>query len=340
MRSSPRPILSRCIPLLLLGACSVFGGLSPEERDQLQFYRQNAGVYFRGDRYEQALDMARKGLELDPEDYHLLVTAALCNLQRAGDDVQGSGSDAQMLQTAEGFFDRAFALRDFEDNAPEAILGYATTKQRLGRDLRRRANVLASELERAELAENDRIRRESQRREFEVRALSYWSEARRALKVLLERQELLRFAHKQLMEISAELNEYEPAVEHGNACLAENRRAQDRANQVIRETMDPGEEIRMRGELQGLLDQEKRVRSALAEMHFRKQEFAAAVEQLDALLALDPTRSADYYNRGRALERLDRRDAARRDYEKFLYTTSLPASDERVAHATRSTQRN
>ncbi|MBI5852466.1 MAG: hypothetical protein HZB39_15740 [Planctomycetes bacterium] len=323
---------SSTLPLLLLSACGVLGGHSAEERDQLARYKQNAGVYFLGDRWDQALDMAHKGLAIEPDDYDLLVTAGLCSLQLAGDD-------AGVLQTAESPLERAFAQRRFDDNRPEALLGYATVKQRLGREHAQRADALARELERADLSPNDRVRKESQTNEHRVRSLALWSEARRALNALLERQELLRYAHKQLMEIAAELNEYDAAIEHGDKCLAQNRIAQDRANLVIKETMDGAEEIRMRGQFQELLDQEKRVRSALAEMHFRTKHFDRAVKELDALLALDPTRSADYYNRGRALEQLDRREDARRDYEKFLYTTSLPASDERVAHAARSTQR-
>lgn len=319
---------------ILCTACGLLGGRSREDRDRLAFFKRNAGVYFLGDRYEQALDMARRGLEIEPEDYDLLVTSGLCELQSAGDD-------ATQLEDAERFFDRAFAQRNFSDNRPEAILGYATVQQRLGLDHGRRADALKVELLRPDLLPTDRVTRESQYTEHHARALSYWSEARQSLLVLVGREELLRYAHKGLMEIAVELGEYDTAVAEGQACLAQNTAGQATANQVIRETMVPGEELRARAALQELIDQEKRVRAGLAEMHFRQGRYDMAVPHLDALLTLDPTRSADYYNRALALERLDRAPESLRDYEKFLGTTSLPASDERVAHAHafRSSQR-
>lgn len=312
--------------------CGVFGGRSREQRDRLAFYKQNAGTYFLGDRYEQALDMAQRGLEIAPDDYELLVTSGLCHLQRAGED-------PVELSDAEKYFDKAFDQRRFEDNRPEAILGYATVQQRLAIDQERRAAAIAVELERKNLAGSDRLAAEARAKEYGGRASSFQEKARRAYRTLLEREELLRYAHKGLMEIATEKNDYDAAVLHGEACLSENHKAQEVHNKVIRETLAPNEEQRSRAAISELIDQEKRVRSALAEMHFRKNQPARSIEQLDALLTLDPTRSSDYFNRGRALEQLGRTDEARADFEKFLGTTSLATSDDRVAHAVRATTR-
>jgi tetratricopeptide (TPR) repeat protein len=312
--------------------CDILGGRSRDERDRLAFYKQNAGTYFLGDRYEQALDMAQRGLAIAPDDYELLVTSGLCHLQRAGED-------PVELSDAEKFFDQAFEQRRFEDNRPEAILGYATVQQRLALDQERRAAAIAVELGRKNLAGSDRLAAEARAKEHLGRSRSFHEKAKRAYGTLLAREELLRYAHKGLMEIAAEQNDYESAVRHGEACLAENHKSQEVHNKVIRETLAPNEEQRSRAVLTELIDQEKRVRSALAEMHFRKGQPVRSIEQLDALLTLDPTRSSDYYNRGRALEQLGRMDEARADFEKFLGTTSLATSDERVAHAVRATTR-
>ncbi|MFO1051900.1 MAG: tetratricopeptide repeat protein [Planctomycetota bacterium] len=327
-----RNLLPALALFLSVSACGVFGGPSREERDRLNFFKQNAGAYFLSDSYEQALDMARRGLQIEPEDYELLITSGLCHLQKAA----GNTRD---LEEAERFLKRAFDQRSFEENRPEAILGYATVEQRLGIDHDRRARLLTAELARPDLQEGDRLTKDAQAKSHAERAKLYWGEARRALQVLLQRQEMLRFAHKGLMEIAVEFNDYDTAVKEGLACLAENKKAQDRVNDVIKETPVASEEIRARSTLQELLDQEKRVRASLAEMHFRTKHFKESVEQLDVLLQLDPTRTEDYYNRAVALENLGATEGARRDFEKFLANTSLPQSNDRVVHAQRSTGR-
>jgi tetratricopeptide (TPR) repeat protein len=135
------------------------------------------------------------------------------------------------------------------------------------------------------------------------------------------------------MEIEVERQDYQAAVRYGDACLARNKAEQDVKEAIIRETMNLDHERFERQQLDALVDQELRVRSALAEMHYRQEKYAACVEQLDVLLRHDPTRSTDYYNRARAYEKQGLLDEARRDYEKFLGTTKLPNGDERVAHA-------
>ena len=88
-----------------------------------------------------------------------------------------------------------------------------------------------------------------------------------------------------------------------------------------------------RSQLEALVQQEIKVRLALAEMHYRKAVYDAAISHLDRLIALDPTSSTNYYNRARAFEAIGDSPGARRDYEKFLGTTKLPTGDGRVAHA-------
>lgn len=318
--------------LVALASCGTFGGgLSQEDRDKLALYQSNAALYYEGKRYDQALDMVRKGLDVEPDDYKLLSLGGWCYLQL-------SERDSERLVEAESYFDRVYDQRSPDDHMPHALLGYAATKQRLGKEHMRIAEALRKEIETRELTSTQKQVRESSADEHERRARSYWNEAIRILDELVAREDLLRFAHKLLMETYVELGQYDNAVEQGNLCLQRNQDEQEIENTTIRETRSVTAEREARARLQDLIDQEERVRAALAEMHFRKGNYVLAVEQLDHLLSMDPTRSTDYYNRGVALERLGRLEEARRNFEKFLGTTTLPSDDDRVAHAFESTQ--
>ena len=321
----PRTVLIALLSVGLTG-CQTFGGLTDEEQDDLAQFQANAQAYYHGQRYDQALDMVRKGLDIDAENYKLMSVAGWCYLQTAE-------RDSRRLREAERYFDSVFAQRDPSDHEPHALLGYAATKQRLGREHARLADTLRREAETRDLSTTEQTIRTARADEHSQRARSYWSEAVRTLQQLIERQDLLRFAHKLLMETYVEIGDYEKAVEQGDLCLQQNKTEQASENARIRETPSVQVEQASRAMLRELIDQEVRVRAALAEMHFRRQAYELAVEQLDALLLIDPTRSTDYYNRADALERLGRSEEARRDYEKFLGTTRLPSNDERVAHA-------
>lgn len=319
--------------LLMLSGCATFGGgLTSEEQQKLTLFQRNAQLYWEGQRYDQALDMVRKGLEVEPEDYKLLSLAGWVHLQLAD-------RDARHLLEAEQYFRTAYDLRSEDDQQPHALLGFATAKQRLGREHARRAETLAREAAKPELGQTEQSIRKAQAEEHRRRAESHWRESLRLSDELIEREDLLRFAHKLKMETYVELNDYPNSVKAGEDCLASNAVEQAREKEIIRETMDVAAERVARADLQELIEQEERVRAALAEMHFRSGNYERAVEQLDHLLTMDPTRSTDYYNRGVALERLERHEEARRNFEKFLGTTRLPSDDERVAHAFDVTQR-
>ncbi len=306
---------------LLPSACGVFGGLSSEEQKRLTMFQQNAATYYGGQRFDQAIDAAEKGLELEPGNYKLLSVAGWSYLQKGE------------IGRADQFFSRAYAERSPADHGGPVLLGYGRTQQLLGDEHARLAETETARSERRDVTETERTLAVSRAEEHAARARAHWTEAERLYHELIRREELLRFAHKGLMEIDVQRGDYEKAVAEGQACLDRNLAEQEVKNSIIRETMNLDYERQERQALQDLVDQEIKVRSALAEMHFRKGNYEAAVKQLDVLLQLDPTRSTDYYNRGRALEELGRRDEARRDFEKFLGTTKLPNGDERVAHA-------
>jgi tetratricopeptide (TPR) repeat protein len=330
------PRTSRSVATVLLLSCASCGALTPsldkEQEQRLTQFQSNAQLYYDGQRYDQSLDMVRKGLDLDPEDYKLLSIAGWCHLQL-------SERDPDQLVRAESYFDQVYDQRDPMSHMPHVLLGFAATKQRLGKEHQRLATTLLSEVESRDLPKTEQTIRSSRAEEHGKRARAYWDEAIHLLDILIEREDLLRFAHKLKMETYVEIGDYEKAVEHGELCLLRNADEQEIKNATIRETLVAAAERKARTELQELIDQEERVRSALAEMHYRKGDYAASLAQLDRLLSMDPTRSTDYYNRGRALQELGRIDEAHRDFEKFLGTTRLPSEDSRVAFAYEATRK-
>jgi tetratricopeptide (TPR) repeat protein len=328
LRMPIRP-LGPVVLLLTLTSCGVLSaGLSTEDKARLANFQANAQDYYGNQRYGQALEMVRKGLELDAENYMLLSLAGWCHLQRAE-----RGGPTEELLTAEDYFERVERTRSLRDHAPHVLLGLATSKQRLGLENRRLADRLDNQVASGRLSKTEQTVQANQAAEHRQTAERCWRESIDLLEVLVEREDVLRIAHKLLMEVYVEIGDYEQAVHHGDLCLQRNLDEQEVKNAVIRETLVAAEEIKARKELQELEDQEIRVREALAEMHFRKDAFADAVAQLDAVLAKDPSESVHYYNRGRALQSLGRQDDARRDFEQFLRTTTLSSDDERVARA-------
>ncbi len=315
----------------LLSSCAVFGGLSKDERERLAEYQQRASLYWESNSFDQSIDMANRGLEIESDNYRLLSTKAWCLYtlrDRAPDN----------LQRAEELFRQAWEQRAPIDHAPFLLLGYGKAKQTLGYRHKIEAEILAHEASNPELEVTEQTTRRNRAKEHQHKAEVYWADAERILSTLLKREELLRLAHKSLMEIAVERNDYAAAVKHGDLCLKRSRVEQEERQAVIRESMVADDEIKARRQLAELVDQEIRVRTALAEMHYNQGNYEASVAQLDELLRLDPTRSADYYNRGKALEGMNRREEARRDYLKFLGTTALPTSDDRVIHAFDFTQ--
>jgi tetratricopeptide (TPR) repeat protein len=82
-----------------------------------------------------------------------------------------------------------------------------------------------------------------------------------------------------------------------------------------------------------LIAEEVEVRALAAEHHFARREFEHALAHLDRVLQADPRRFVDYYNRGKVLLELGRRQEADADFRRFLADPSLPVTSEKAAFA-------
>jgi tetratricopeptide (TPR) repeat protein len=78
------------------------------------------------------------------------------------------------------------------------------------------------------------------------------------------------------------------------------------------------------------------VRALVADWHFHRKEFTLALTHIDRALELDPTRSDNYYNRGRLHTEMQAWDLAKADFRRFLATSRLPATSPRMTRATKA----
>jgi tetratricopeptide (TPR) repeat protein len=316
------------LPVALLASCGIFG-LSTEERDRIAAHTRNALTYYEGGRFNQCLDQVRRGLEIDPENYRLKTVRAWCYLRTTTGDRQGA-------EQTEKLFEEVYAMRSPEQHAPPVLIGYALIHQRFALRHQEQVLTLREELERAEPLE--RTTKEARITEHLQLARARFQKTEAALRVLVAREDELQLAHYHLMQTAGMQGRYEDAIASGTKMLEINATFQANWQQRFEQTSDAAFESWSGMQLQQLTDLEIDVRAYLANLHYKHGNHEAAVAELDQVLLKDPTRSDDYYNRARCLQRLGRTSDARRDYERFLATTRLPQGNANVTNALKAIQ--
>lgn len=312
--------------LLLLCAC---GTLSSEQRDQLTSHVRNAKFYYEGGRLDQALGQIERGLELDPDNYTLRTMYGTVRLRQSSSALS---TDHRVLDEATAVLRDVYEERSPTRHEPALLLGYALALQKqgrrhLGEELRLRGQAGRAPDQEAMLAQADAERAE---------ALTHLHAARAALEVLVERGEVLRVAHNHLMQIAQDLGDAEAFAAAGTAYLAQADKDQAAVRAEIERTREPVYEAEQVRALRALQTEEIEVRSLLAEHHFARQQFDAALVQMNRILEIDPQRTVDYYNRGRVLLELRRSDEAKADFRRFLAMPEVPASAEKRTLALRA----
>jgi tetratricopeptide (TPR) repeat protein len=158
-------------------------------------------------------------------------------------------------------------------------------------------------------------------------------ESRKLLLALLDRGEVPRLCHFHLLQIAAVTRDSAGMLEHGEkyleAAAADQKKTQD---EIDRTTIWGYEQFR-KSSLQILRGDEIGVRTLLAQHLYERGEFEKALAHVDAVLAIDPRRSDERYNRGLILKKLGRNDEAKDDMRTFLATTTLPPDSAKVQEA-------
>ncbi|MEM7204617.1 MAG: hypothetical protein AAF628_30445 [Planctomycetota bacterium] len=323
----PAGLVVHYVLLLPLAACGVFG-LSQEDRQSLVRYQSNAQIYWEGGRLDQAMDQVRRGLELAPDDYKLRTIRAWCRLRQANEQ-------PQLVDDVVAEFDALLDLRGDDEHGPQARLGYAKAHSLRGVRALQQARELEASLTERPTSDKQIQEATAQIGSWEEEAMADFDHSEQELTKLTERGESLLMAHYDLMTVKWWRGDYESAVIAGNAYLARVFELQDRVRRELERTLIVGYEEEERSRLQRLTDDELNVRAFIANMHYKRGHHDLVVDQLDAVLAKDPERHHQYYNRGRSFAALGRSGDARRDLERFLATTRLPRDSTQVRDALR-----
>lgn len=311
--------------LLLLCACS---SLTSEQHEQLAGHQRNALVYFEGGRFDQAMGQIERGLAIDPDDYKLRALRGAVLLMQSGSAL---GTDHRLLDESTALLTAVYETRSPRRHEPYLLLNYGLALQkqgrrRLGEELRLRGQ--ASRTLDASLAGQADVERAA--------AIELLDAAKAALAVLIERGELLRVAHNHLLQIAQDLGDESAFLASAAAYLVQTAKDQAAVDAEIARTREPAYEAEQMQLRANLRKEEMEVRALLAEHHYARQQYEAALAQLTRVLEIDPQRSVDYYNRGRVLLELKRPEDAKADFRKFLATTSLPATSDKKTLALRA----
>jgi len=320
--------MSRPSPFLLVLGCSACGvfGLTQEQRSDLAQHQERASVYWSANRLPQALDQVERGLAIDPSDYRLNYVKGYCLMRQASDPRYAStpGRRRALLEDARAAFDATLELRAFEDHDPRVLLGDALLHEDLARFMLEEKRLMEEESARREIGPQERALLQIRQHEYHTEMLLYLARAERDLDALRVRGDLLLLTYKHLLNVKSLRGDYVGAVEAGQNYLERASKEQDAKQRVYESTLLVANEERAAQEISNLVGDELTVRSQLANLHYDRGRFDLAVMELDRILQIDPSRSADYYNRARALLEAGRRDEAYRDVQKFLATHSLP----------------
>lgn len=315
MRSLPALSL-----LPLLAACT---SLSSDEQAQLASYQRNAGLYFDGGKYDQALGLVERGLAIDADDYKLRSMQASIHLRLSG---PVAGQDQRLLDQSLTEFEAVFSERSLAHHDRHLLFYYALCRQKQA--LRRFA-----EAARVDPKLEDAI---EQRHAIEADANAQLAGAEELLQELLSRGEIPRLCHYHLLQVAALTNDGDAILLHGEQYLAAAAADQQRTSEELERTNVYGYEVDRKNLLRSLREEEIAVRTTLAQQLYARRDFTKALTHVDAVLAIDPTRSDDHYNRGLILRELGRHDESKADLRTFLATTALPPDSPKVTDAVRA----
>lgn len=319
-------LLSALLPI----ACSP---LSQEEKNQLTLCQQNAATYWGGGMLDQCLGMAEKGLEIDPEDYKLSTLKGMVWLRQASDDRYTDEQQQRLLQKAEEQLETVYDWRSPTRHEGFLLLGYGMVLQ--ARGIRRMQDAIRDRDAARSLGERAKghAERLEQAAEAETEGRELLAQARSVFDVLIERGDLTMLAHYHLMQVAAGLEQPDLVLSHGDKYLEAVRRFQEVNQSRIEASPTATFERELRKEQDRIRSQELDVRVFLAKTLYDQKNYGAAIVHLDAVLAANPARTTDYFNRGRCLREMGRADQAREDFRRFVATSNLPASNPRMVEA-------
>ncbi|MCK5942582.1 MAG: hypothetical protein KAI24_11465 [Planctomycetes bacterium] len=311
--------------LLLLCGCST---LSPEQEEMLVTCKRNAPIYFEGGKLEQAMIQVERGLDIDPEDYKL-------NAIKGAILLRASERNPKLLDRATRQLEVVFERRSPLRHEPYVLLYYGLAQQKQG--LRSLGEAIRLE-DRARRTPDKRDELLAQAQQQREQAEQRLEDADGLLQHLLDLGALLRVTHKHRLQIALQRRDDKQFEESAKAFLKESAKEQAVVRAKVENTLTPQFEAEQTALLQDLRAEEIEVRALYADWLFDRRQLEATLAQLDRVLELDPKRANDYYNRGRVLMALERKDAAKRDFRLFLSMSQLPDDNDKKTYAVHALQ--
>jgi tetratricopeptide (TPR) repeat protein len=306
--------------LLLLCGCHA---ISDEDRELLTSCQRNAPTYFEGGKLSQALTQAERGLEIDPDDYKLQAIRGATLLRASEQNPKLLPEATRQLQVV---YDRRSPMR----HEPYVLLYYALSQQKQGLRSRGEAIRLEDRARRNPAQKDDLLEAAADEQE---RADERLREADEVLGYLLDVGSQLRLSYKHRLQIALQLKDDEGFDRSVTAYLKEAEREQESVRREVERTQTPDYEAEQYKLLRSLRAEEIEVRELYGNWLFHRGQLEGTLAQLDRMLELDPQRSNDYYNRGRVLTSLGRKDAAKRDFRMFLSMSRLPDDNDKKTFA-------
>jgi tetratricopeptide (TPR) repeat protein len=308
---------------------------SSTPREAADSFYERANTYYMGKDYARAEDQIAKGLQIDPDHYHLNVLKGLIILRRAKDE-------PGYYQQAIPVFEKVRSLRRDDRHFHEAFLGLGEAHHGLYQAYRKQAETLGKEAAAEGLTEEKK--RELLARVDETQRLfrEHLTEAERQYEKVLDSEDMgVMLAHERLAVVlvdkARDLQGAERkaclkrAIEHADKMLADNAQRQKQYEQTQAEQTDPFRENLARRQYRDLQQRERAFRALVSNILYDTGDYAGAKAHLDRVLTIDPNSAADYYNRARC-------SRARRDLEHFLRLTDRPFESHEVREANQMLQ--
>jgi|GEM_PF-6948158 len=308
------------LPALLLCSCHT---ITTEDQATLTACQRNAPIYFEGGKLEQAMIQAERGLEIAPDDYKL-------NAIKGAIMLRASERNSKLLDRATAQLAEVYDRRSPMRHEPYVLLYYGLAQQKQG--LRNLGEAIRLE-GRARRSADKRAEFTAQAKEQRALANSCLEQADDVLSDLLDLGALLRIAHKHRLQIALQRGDEQKFEVSAEAFLKESASEQAFVRSEVERTQATKYEAERYAYLLELRSEEVEVRALYADWLFDRNQLEGTLAQLNRVLELDPKRSNDYYNRGRVLMALERKDAAKRDFRMFLSMSNLPDDNDKKTYA-------
>jgi tetratricopeptide (TPR) repeat protein len=164
----------------------------------------------------------------------------------------------------------------------------------------------------------DARKRRERATELDKRAADNLGLAREHLDIIIAKGDLLDLAHYHMCLVATLQKDTVIARRHGEEFLKRIAARSKILNTRVEKTYDADKEAAWRDSLRDLKVKEIEINGLLANLSYKDNDFNQTVAYLDRVLALDPSRTADWYNRARCQYKLQALAKAKSDVEQFL----------------------